>query len=71
MSRKLPPCQAALDLEFTEPTGYGLGKSGWVTAKFKDDDEPPIEFLKTWLDESYRAQAPKSLSKTLPRMTSD
>lgn len=69
ISCKLPhSCQAALDLEFTTPTEYGLGKSGWVTATFKDDDEPPLEFLKTWLDESYRAQAPKSLSKGLPEM---
>lgn len=67
ISCKLPhSCQAALDLAFTTPTGYGLGKSGWVTATFKDDDDPPLEFLETWLDESYRAQAPKSLSKGLP-----
>jgi predicted DNA-binding protein (MmcQ/YjbR family) len=70
LSCKLPQsCQAALDLEFTTPTGYGLGKSGWVTATFSDEDEPPVEFLKTWLDESYRAQAPKSLSKLLSSPT--
>ena len=67
ISCKLPhSCQAALDLAFTEPTGYGLGKSGWVTANFSDTEQPPVEFLKSWIDESYRAQAPKTLVKTLP-----
>src|SRR5689334_11280343 len=33
VSCKLPSSSfAALSLPFTEPTGYGLGKSGWVTA---------------------------------------
>ncbi len=67
MSCKLPQsCQTALSLEFTTPTGYGLGKSGWVTATFRPEDTPPVEFLKTWIDESYRAIAPKTLVKRLP-----
>ncbi len=48
-------------LPFTEPTHYGLGKSGWVTALFDGEDAPPMEMLKAWIDESYRAQAPKKL----------
>lgn len=69
VSCKLPQsCQTALSLEFTEPTGYGLGKSGWVTATFGADDSPPVEFLKTWIDESYRAIAPKTLVKKLPSL---
>jgi hypothetical protein len=44
---------------------YGLGKSGWVSAKFADGDKPPVDMLKAWIDESYRAQAPKKLVKTL------
>lgn len=64
---KLPhSCQAALSLPFARPTPYGLGRSGWVTATFDPNDEPPVEFLKTWLDESYRAVAPKILVKKLP-----
>jgi hypothetical protein len=55
----------ALMLPFTKPTGYGLGKSGWVSASFADGDDPPVEMLKEWIDESYRAQAPKKLVKTL------
>lgn len=66
LSCKLPASSAlALTLPFTEPTGYGLGKSGWVSASFADADTPPIELLKQWIDESYRAQAPKKLLKQL------
>ncbi len=64
---KLPhSCQTALSLPFAQPTPYGLGKSGWVTANFEPNDTPPVEFLKAWLDESYRAVAPKTLVKKLP-----
>ena len=52
---------AALSLPFAEPTAYGLGKSGWVSARFKADEKPPIEMFKSWIDESYRAIAPKKL----------
>jgi predicted DNA-binding protein (MmcQ/YjbR family) len=58
--------QMALTLPFAIPTGYGLGKSGWVTATFTLKDTPPLDLLKDWIDESYRAQAPKKLVATLP-----
>lgn len=63
ISCKLPQsCSAALMLPFAKPTGYGLGKSGWVSATLSDaDGAPPVEMLKAWIDESYRAQAPKKL----------
>jgi len=62
ISCKLPQSSAdALSLGFTTPTGYGLGKSGWVSAKFDAGEEIPVELLKEWIDESYRAQAPKRL----------
>ena len=51
----------ALSLPFASPTGYGLGKSGWVTATFGPREQPPIEVLRQWIDESYRAVAPKKL----------
>ncbi len=67
ISCKLPRSNAmALMLPFAEPTGYGLGKSGWVSARFAEGDDPPVEMLKEWIDESYRAQAPKRLVATLP-----
>ena len=55
----------ALELPYAEPTGYGLGKSGWVTFSPSEAEMPPIEQLKEWIDESYRAQAPKKLVKQL------
>ena len=62
ISCKLPKSAAtALMLPFTSPTGYGLGKSGWVTAEFTGAKKPSVGLLKEWIDESYRAQAPKTL----------
>ena len=67
ISCKLPQTAgAALMLPFTEPTPYGLGKSGWVTAKFPGARKLPLDMLKAWIDESYRAQAPKKLVALLP-----
>ena len=57
--------EAALDLPFAKPTGYGLGKSGWVTFSPSEAEMPPIDQFKEWIDESYRAQAPKKLVKQL------
>ena len=66
LSVKLPHSREdALALPFTEPTHYGLGKSGWVTSSFKRGDDVPVGVLKDWLDESYRAVAPKKLVATL------
>lgn len=67
MATKLPNSGvAALMLPFAEPTGYGLGKSGWVTARFNSDQKPPVQLLCRWIDESYRAVAPKKLIDRLP-----
>ena len=54
-----------LRLPNAKPTGYGLGKSGWVTLVFADGEVPPLDTLKRWAMESYRAQAPKRLLKEL------
>jgi predicted DNA-binding protein (MmcQ/YjbR family) len=60
LSLKLPSSAlAALDLPFVKPTGYGLGKAGWVTASFAPGDRPPLGLLRWWIDESYRAVAPR------------
>jgi len=62
MSCKLPRShEVAQMLPFASPTGYGLGKSGWVTSRFGPRDEAPLELLREWVDESYRAIAPKKL----------
>ena len=62
LSVKLPAsAEEALELPFTAPTGYGLGKSGWVTAKFGEKDAPPIGILEAWIQESYSVIAPKKM----------
>ena len=67
ISVKLPLSgEDVLALSFTERTRYGLGQHGWVTARFEADAVIPIELLKTWVDESYRAVAPKRLVAQLP-----
>ena len=48
----------AMSIEGARPTGYGLGKSGWVTVPVAD---VPIEALRDWVEESYRVVAPKRL----------
>lgn len=67
MSVKLPASHLeALTFPGAEPTGYGLGPHGWVTFRFPPDELPPLEFLRDYVDESYRAVAPKKLSAQLP-----
>lgn len=64
---KLPQSgEEALLLPFTEPTGYGLGKSGWVSANWEPDVSIPTGLVLPWIDESYRCIAPKALVKQLP-----
>ncbi|MDQ3370101.1 MAG: MmcQ/YjbR family DNA-binding protein, partial [Myxococcota bacterium] len=62
---KLPRSSGvALMLPFCTPTGYGLGKSGWVSAT-PSPAQLDIDMFKEWIDESYRAQAPKRLAAQL------
>jgi predicted DNA-binding protein (MmcQ/YjbR family) len=63
---KLPiSAEDVLALSFTERPGYGLGQHGWVNANFGPGEEVPVELLKSWIAESYRAVAPKRLVKLL------
>ncbi len=52
---------AALATPSVAPMRYGLGKSGWVSAKF-ESSAPQLEQLRAWLLESYRAIAPPKLA---------
>ncbi len=66
VSLKLPQSREfALEYPFMEPTHYGLGKSGWVTASFGPNSKPPLDVLEAWIAESYCAIAPKSLVATM------
>lgn len=62
-SMKLPfRNEEALKVKGAKPTEYGLGRSGWVTFQFSAKAKPPMAKLVDWLDESWRAVAPKKLS---------
>jgi predicted DNA-binding protein (MmcQ/YjbR family) len=66
LSVKLPESGPyALGYAFAEPTHYGLGKHGWVSCKFTKDAEVPTELLTEWIDESFRAVAPKKVVAAL------
>jgi predicted DNA-binding protein (MmcQ/YjbR family) len=54
----------ALAAPGAEPTGYGLGKAGWVSVPFKGRS-PALGLLCDWVEESYRLVAPKKLIKEL------
>jgi len=62
-SVKLPTSKyTALALPFTQPTGYNLGKSGWVSAKLEPGAKLSFEQARDWVLESYCAVAPKALA---------
>jgi predicted DNA-binding protein (MmcQ/YjbR family) len=66
LSVKLPDSgDFALMQPYASPTGYGLGKSGWVTARFGAKDKGPVSLLENWLRESYLAIAPKKIAALL------
>jgi predicted DNA-binding protein (MmcQ/YjbR family) len=66
LSCKLPYTgYEALQLPFAKPTAYGLGKSGWVSFSPAPGEIPPLDQLREWVEESYRAQAPRKLVKEL------
>jgi predicted DNA-binding protein (MmcQ/YjbR family) len=55
----------ALVFHFAAPAGYGLGRSGWISCRFGQDERPDLPLLQRWLAESYRAVAPKKLAALL------
>jgi predicted DNA-binding protein (MmcQ/YjbR family) len=62
---KLPESRdQALAVPGAQPSGYGLGKAGWVSLQL-EEKLPPINVLHDWVEESYRAVAPKKLVKVL------
>jgi predicted DNA-binding protein (MmcQ/YjbR family) len=61
---KLPDSHnEALSLPFTEAPGYGLDRGHWVTVHAPPD--APLEMLTSWIEESYRAVAPRALARAL------
>ena len=61
MTVKLAESNAhALAIDGAEPTGYGLGKAGWVTVPLRAPGVS-LDVLRDWVEESYRIVAPKLL----------
>jgi len=66
LTMKLPESRGfALLMPFAQPTAYGLGKSGWITATFGPKDSVPVPMLLDWMEESFSAVAPKRLAASL------
>lgn len=66
LSVKLPVSAAdVLERSEAKPTGYGLGRHGWVSMSYAAPDAVPVEALKEWIEESYCAVAPKTLARKL------
>lgn len=68
LSVKLPrSAEVAAEFPFAEPTHYGLGQHGWITARIARGVAVPVDLLEGWIDESYRAVAPKTLVAQIER----
>jgi predicted DNA-binding protein (MmcQ/YjbR family) len=55
----------AMSFPGAAPTGYGLGKAGWVTIPVAGLDGDDAEVLHDFVEESYRLIATKKLIKEL------
>ena len=69
LSVKLPKEEAAALVATepkTQPTGYGLGRHGWVSIELGEDvDESAWQQVEEWVRTSYTLVAPKSLAKVV------
>ena len=67
LSVKLPKEEAAAVVAtdpLAEPTGYGLGRHGWVSVEVGDDpDEARWRQVEEWVRTSYTLVAPKKLAR--------
>jgi predicted DNA-binding protein (MmcQ/YjbR family) len=59
----------ALALDGAAPTGYGLGKAGWVNVPVEAEGVT-VELLRDLVEESYRIVAPRRLVAELDRYSS-
>ncbi|MBD0419217.1 MmcQ/YjbR family DNA-binding protein [Streptomyces sp. TRM S81-3] len=55
----------ALSCPGAERAAYGLGRSGWVSIPLGEQGAPGAELLCEWVEESYRAIAPRRLAAEL------
>lgn len=54
-----------LSLPGAAPVGYGLGRHGWTFIPLGDAGPDDAELMRDFIEESYRAVAPKTLVKQL------
>jgi predicted DNA-binding protein (MmcQ/YjbR family) len=65
LSVKLTPDEAAAVIAtdpLAEPTGYGLGRHGWVSVRIGRANAARWEQVEEWVRTSYTLVAPKSLA---------
>jgi predicted DNA-binding protein (MmcQ/YjbR family) len=63
---KLPVSyEMALTLPYMKPSGHGLWKAGWAQLTQRSGDDFDLTTIRAWIDQSYRAVAPKKLVKQL------
>ena len=69
LSVKLPKEEAAAVVATdprAQPTGYGLGRHGWVSVEVGDHaDDGRWEQVEEWVRTSYTLVAPRSLAKVV------
>ena len=56
----------AMSIDGVEPTGYGLGRAGWVNVPLRARGVT-LDLLRDLVEESYRIVAPKRLVTQLDR----
>jgi predicted DNA-binding protein (MmcQ/YjbR family) len=59
--------EQALSIPAATPTGYGLGRWGWVSIDLRAATVS-LDVLKDWVEESYRLVAPKRLVAELDKL---
>lgn len=59
---------SALTKPFASPTRYGLGKHGWVSARFGPRENAPMALLLRWVEESFTVIAPVKVLEELEAM---
>jgi predicted DNA-binding protein (MmcQ/YjbR family) len=66
ISVKLPKDEAEAVVAtdpLAEPTGYGLGRHGWVSVRIGDADSARWQQVEEWVRTSYTMVAPKTLAR--------
>jgi predicted DNA-binding protein (MmcQ/YjbR family) len=48
-----------------QPTGYGLGRHGWVSVQLGDPDDTRWQQVEEWVRTSYTLVAPKKLAQVV------